>query len=128
MKDPGIDPDDLEDQEELQELLIVDKELSGEDYKVLTTALSAFSHSSITPRSRTMGDLIKKQKSVASDLLKALNEFTKQLAVTSTELTIIKKALSHFTSLQVPMNATIDKIRSFKDQQATALNLLDDLE
>ncbi|MHA2296308.1 MAG: hypothetical protein ACXAEU_23435 [Candidatus Hodarchaeales archaeon] len=122
------DSNDLEDKDELQELLIVDRELSGEDYEVLTSALSAFSYSPINPRSRKMGTIVRKQKKVASDLLKALSDFSRQLVVTSTELSIIKNALSYFSLLQTPMNATIDRIMLFKKQQDTALALLDDLE
>ena len=112
----------------MQEIILVDHELSTTDYEVITTALETFNSLPVGVKSRKMGELIKKQKETARELLSALGqEFSKILAVTSTELSIIKKSLSYFAYIQTPMNATFDRIRLLKKQQSVALNLLEEL-
>lgn len=112
----------------MQEIILVDHELTTTDYEVITTALETFNSLPVGVKSRKMGELIKKQKETARELLSALGqEFSRILAVTSTELSIIKKSLSYFAYIQVPMNATFDRIRILKKQQSVALNLLEEL-
>ncbi|MHA1169765.1 MAG: hypothetical protein ACTSP4_01780 [Candidatus Hodarchaeales archaeon] len=112
----------------MQEIILVDRELSTTDYEVITAALESFNSLPVGVKSRKMGELIRKQKETARELLNALGvEFSRILAVTSTELSIIKKSLSYFAYIQAPMNATFDRIRTLKKQQSVALNLLEEL-
>ncbi|MFW9995547.1 MAG: hypothetical protein ACFFD4_26150 [Candidatus Odinarchaeota archaeon] len=123
-----INVNDLETGDDLQELILVDRDISKAEHKVLITVLSAFSRSPIISGSRGANENVKTHKMIAKNLLTLLKEFTRQLVVTRDELATVIEALAYFAYLQLPMNATLERIRNFRDTQKKAILLLDDLE
>ena len=112
-------PDDTE------ELILLDHELDRNEHKTILHCLKSFMGSLMSP----IGSLpavaiksLKRQRDITLDLINSLSSFNKELAVTDSELNILRKALKDFVS------TPINNIKNATDLQSTAASLLKEFE
>ena len=112
-------------QDDTEELILINHELDQKEHKTLLHCLKSF----MSTLSNGFGSLpavsvksLKRQRDITSDLINSLSSFNKELAVTDSELSILKKALKDFVS------APINNLKNTSDLQVTAISLLKEFE
>lgn len=112
-------PDDME------ELILIDHEIDATEHKTILASLKSFMGSLMSP----IGSLpavavksLKRQRDITSNLISSLSSFNTELAVTDSELNILKKALKDFVS------KPINNIKNATDFQLAAVSLLKEFE
>ncbi|MHA2364376.1 MAG: hypothetical protein ACXAC7_10495 [Candidatus Hodarchaeales archaeon] len=119
---------DFED--EVEELVLLPKDISQSEYKTILRSLKSFLNSLVAPMGAATDKAIKslrRQKETTQNLLNSLREFNKEIAVTNEELNILQRALKKFISLPRPMYDNITNTRKYKFEQNTAMALLEEL-
>ena len=116
---------------EVEELFLVREDLSQAEHKTILRSLKTFLNSLVAP----MGNMtdrairsLKRQREVTENLLNSLTSFNREIAVTDSELSILRRALKAFASLPKPMYESITNIRKMKHYQNTALALLEEFD
>ena len=111
--------------DDMEELMIINHELDHTEHRTILHCLKSFMGSLMSP----IGSLpavavksLKRQRDITSDLINSLSSFNKELAVTDSELNILKKALKNFVS------APINNIKNANDLQVAAISLLKEFE
>ena len=133
---PVEEKDKLKTNEEtdLEELVLIDHEFTQTEHKTMVQALKSFLNAALVPITQRPTNMaisaLKRQKNYAENLLKAINAYSKEMAVSENEISVIKRALRAFMSLPKPLWQDISQIRKMKSYQDTAASLLDtfDLE
>lgn len=112
-------------QGDMEELILIEHELDHKEHKTLLHCLKNFMGNLMSP----IGSLpavavksLKRQRDITADLINSLSIFNKELAVTDSELNILKKALKDFVS--TPLN----NVKNASDLQTTAISLLKEFE
>ena len=112
-------------QDEMEELILIEHELDKTEHNTLIHCLKNFMNTLVAPIGALPAAAVKslkRQRDITSQLLNSLSSFNKEIAVTDSELNILKKALKNFTT--EPLN----NIRNFKDYQTAAVALLKEFE
>ena len=111
--------------DDMEELILINHELDQKEHRTLIHCLKSFMSGLI----QIPGSLpavavksLKRQRDITSDLINSLSSFNKELAVTDSELNILKKALKNFVS------TPINNIKNASDLQNTAISLLKEFE
>ena len=130
-----MDPEDKElekikeEEEEIEELILLEHKFTTKEQKTLVQALKTFLNTALIPIQRPTKyaiSALRRQKRVAQELLKALSDsYSEEMAVSKTEAHILKKALISFVRLPKPLWQDINQIKTIKDYQNTAVNLID---
>lgn len=119
---------------DLEELVIIDHSFTQTEHNTIVQALKSFINTTIVPITQKPTKMaisaIKRQKSMAENLLNEVNSYSEEMAVSENELSILKRALKTFIDLPKPLWQDINQIRKMKNYQNTAASLLDtfDLE
>ncbi|MFW9928036.1 MAG: hypothetical protein ACFFD1_01440 [Candidatus Thorarchaeota archaeon] len=120
------------DEQDLEELYLIDHSFTQAEHNTILQALKTFVNSSLIPMAQKPTNLaitaLKKQKSMAEELLQTFNSYSEEMAVSEKELSIIKRALKAFMGLPKPLWQDINQIRKMKNYQNTAASLLDTLD
>lgn len=112
-------------QDDTEELILLEHELDVKEHRTILHCLKSFMGNLMSP----IGSLpavavksLKRQRDITADLINSLSIFNKELAVTDSELNILKKALKDFVS------APINNVKNATDLQVTAISLLKEFE
>jgi hypothetical protein len=112
-------------QDDMEELILINHELDQTEHKTILHSLKSFMGTLMSP----IGSLpavavksLKRQRDITANLISSLTSFNKELAITDSELNILKKALKNFAS------APINNLKSATDLQVTAISLLKEFE
>ena len=116
---------DVKAQDDMEELILIDHEINQTEHKTILHSLKSFMGSLMSP----IGSLpavavksLKRQRDITSNLISSLTSFNTELAVTDSELNILKKALKDFVS------KPINNIKNATDFQVAAISLLKEFE
>lgn len=111
--------------DDMEELILINHELDQREHRTILHCLKSFMSSLI----QIPGSLpavavksLKRQRDITSDLINSLSSFNKELAVTDSELNILRKALNNFVS------APLNNLKNATDLQNTAISLLKEFE
>lgn len=112
-------------QDDTEELILINHELDQTEHRTLLHCLKSFMSSLMSPVTAlpvVAMKSLKKQRDTTLDLINSLSSFNKELAVTDSEMSILKKALKEFVS------KPINNIKNATDLQVAAISLLKEFE
>lgn len=118
--------DDKNPLPDLEELILLDHEVSQAEHKTIVRSLRTFMGSLMSPIGAAPAVALrslKRQREIAENLLGSLSSFNKELAVTDSELSILRKALKMFANLPKPSGQY-----KMKHYQTTAIALLKEID
>lgn len=137
MKQENINSDRKENQlpeeeEVIEELVLLDHELTDNEHNIIVQSLKTFLNSALVPMTTKPTKFaikaLKKQKKLAQNLLDSMGVYSKEMAVSTEELSILRRALKKFSSLPKPLWQDIKSIRKMENDQTLAVALLDNLK
>lgn len=111
--------------EELEELFLIEHELDQTEHRTILHSLKTFMSSLVAPIGVLPAVAVKsakRQSDLTADLLNSLSGYNKELCITDSELSILKKALKYFVS--TPAN----NLKNIKQYQNAAVSLLKEFE
>ena len=117
-------------EDNIEELILVRDDLSQAEHKTILRSLKTFMNSLVAPMGIVTDKAIrtlKRQREITENLISSLNSFSNEIAVTTSELSILRRALKRFASLPKPMYESLTNIRKMKHYQNTALSLLEEI-
>ena len=123
---------DVENDAGIEELILIDHQLTQKEHKTIIQALKAFLNSALMPMTNKPTKIainaLKKQKEIARSLLTSMYAFSNEIVVSNQEFSILKRALNIFIRLPKPLWQDADEIKAMKDYQDTAAQLLGSLK
>ena len=121
-----------ENDEGIEELILIDHQLTQTEHKTIVQALKAFINTALVPMTtkptKIAINALKKQKEIAQSLLTSMYAFSDDIVVSNQEFSILKRALNIFMHLPKPLWQNPEEIKAMKDYQDTAAQLLGTLK